>query len=155
MPQYQIKIREETFKQFWPPQTNPKTTHKQTNKQTNTPPTHTRKCVNTGKCVNTSNREPSFVQPFVIATMDHNVFLCDSNRGPIVPFVIGPRFECVYLLTHSHSPMFVNPAYRGLLFVLPLFGHSPHWICTRKRSEDVLALSNTRIPFVKVLGLNG
>ncbi len=61
-------------------------------------------CTHTPKCVNTGNRGPSFVQPFVIATVDHNDFLCDSNRGPIVPFVIGPRFECVYLLMHTRTP---------------------------------------------------
>ena len=40
-------------------------------------------------CVNSCNRGPSFVQLFV----DHNAVFCDSNCGPIVPFVIGPALN--------------------------------------------------------------
>ena len=34
--------------------------------------------------------------------VDHNAFLCNSNRGPIVSFVIGARLECGYKPTPAH-----------------------------------------------------
>ena len=41
-------------------------------------------------------------QLFVIANVDPIVFLCNINRGPIVPFVIGSRLECGYKPSGAH-----------------------------------------------------
>ena len=67
------------------------------------------------------------------------------------------RFDFYGTRTHTHSCVYgVN---QGLLFVLPLFGHSslfkrPHWFCTQNPTEDILGVTFSWIPFVYVLGLN-
>ncbi len=63
---------------YWSPVWMPKPTH-----------THTHTCVNNG------NRGPFFVQPFVIATADHNVFFCDSNLGHCPFCYRSPVWMCL------------------------------------------------------------
>ena len=76
------------------------------------PHTHTPKLVNTGK------RGPPIVPLLFILTFSQHLSYVlytfgkrgpFSNRGdPIVPFVIGPRFERLKKLTHTHTRLLLN-----------------------------------------------